>query len=142
MALGFFVFERATTPFDNIQNSISERFSTHETLDNRQQYQHVGAGEESKTLAGTLYPQFTGGELSLYALEKMMKAGEDYILINGSGMVLGRYIIKNISNTHSSFNSAGKARKIEFTLALTRTDNNKTTLDQLTSAFNQVPDIF
>lgn len=134
MALGMFIFERKTALPDSVQNSLSERFSTHNGLDNRPTYQHTGTGEDTKTITGTLYPAFTGGELSLFLLEKMMRSGEDFILLNGQGMILGRFIITSLSNNQTFFMGNGKAKKIEFTITLKRTDNNKTTLDATTDS--------
>lgn len=134
MALGLFVFNRITALPDSIQNTLNQRYSAHETLDSRQKYQYIGTGEQTKVISGVLYPEFTGGALTLFALEKMMKKGESHILINAMGLVQGMYIIESISNTHTLLTKYGIPLKIEFTLNLKRTDDDKTTLDQATEA--------
>ncbi len=138
MALGLFIFERRTTPHQSIAKNKKERFSAHNNLNSRPTYQHIGTGEDALTISGVLYPEFTGGELSLYLLEKMMRTGDEHVLIDFQSMFKGTYIIEGITENYSHFFADGKARKIEFTLTLKRTDNNRSTVDTLSNYISDV----
>ncbi|EEG5496582.1 phage tail protein, partial [Salmonella enterica] len=88
----------------------------------------LGEGETSIQLAGTLYPAITGGHISLLAVELMADEGRAWPLIEGTGKILGMYIIDKVSTTHAEFFSDGAARKIDFTLSLKRVDESLTAM--------------
>ncbi|WP_253276694.1 phage tail protein [Yersinia bercovieri] len=81
-------------------------------------YQYIGPGEDKITLGGTLYPEVTGGDVSLAALRTMAYTGKAYPLIEGTGGIYGMFVITGISETRTEFFKDGKARKIEFSLSL------------------------
>ncbi len=138
MALGLFIFEQRTTPHQSITENKKERFSTHNNLNSRPTYQHIGTGEDTLSISGVLYPEFTGGRLSLYLLEKMMRTGGEHVLVDFRGVFKGTYIIEGLTETRTHFFVDGQARKIEFTLALKRTDNNRSTADTLSNYIGDV----
>ncbi len=90
----------------------------------RPAYQFLGEGETSRTLSGTLYPEITGGRLSLQAIELMADEGRAWPLIDGTGMIHGMYVIDKVTHNHTELFSDGAARKIEFTLSLKRVDES------------------
>ena len=67
-----------------------------------------------------MYPPSHGGSLHLTLMRVSAGMGMALPLIDGSGMVWGRWIIESISDTKSVFLSDGAARKIEFTMSLKR----------------------
>lgn len=75
-------------------------------------------------LGGLLYPEITGGNLSLGAVSTMAYAGLAWPLIDGVGSIYGMYAIKGLQETHQEFDRYGKAKKIEFTLTLQRVDED------------------
>ena len=52
----------------------------------------------------------------------MAEEGRAWPLLDGTGMIYGMYVINSVSDTGSVFFSDGTARKIDFTLTLTRVD--------------------
>ncbi|MGX2009432.1 phage tail protein, partial [Enterobacter asburiae] len=50
--------------------------------------------------------------------------GRAWPLLDGTGTIYGMYVINNISETGSMFFADGTARKIDFTLTLTRVDES------------------
>jgi len=129
LSLGLFVFEINSTAFQQLQHATAQRWSTNNRVGSRPNYQYLGPGEESITLEGTLYPQFTGGLSDLSMLKQMAASGKAYLLISGNGRIHGLWFIESISETHTQFLDNGQPRKIGFTLTMKRTDDDR--VDQL-----------
>ena len=116
LALGMFVFELRTLPYQSMQHSKDYRWVSNDRVGKPPAYQFLGEGENSIQLAGTLYPAITGGWISLKAVEVMANEGRAWPLIEGTGNILGMYIVDKVSTTRTEFFSDGAARKIDFTL--------------------------
>ncbi|WP_240355303.1 phage tail tape measure protein [Pectobacterium brasiliense] len=86
--------------------------------------QFLGVEEEKITLSGELLPEITGGTLSLLMLETMADQGRAWPLIEGSGTIYGMFVVNSISQTKTDFFTDGRARRIEFTITLTRMDSS------------------
>ncbi|VEA15276.1 phage late control gene D [Salmonella enterica subsp. enterica] len=128
LALGMFVFELRTLPYQSMQHSKDYRWASNDRVGKPPAYQFLGEGETAIQLAGTLYPAITGGHISLLAVELMADEGRAWPLIEGTGKILGMYIIDKVSTTHAEFFSDGAARKIDFTLSLKRVDESLTAM--------------
>lgn len=128
MALGMFIFVMRTAPYQELQHQMSWRHTTNSRVGQRPATQFLGVGEETITLSGTLYPELTGGTLSLLALEWMADSGKSWPLIEGTGMIYGMFVITELSRTRSYFTPNGHAQKIEFSMTLQRVDASLTEL--------------
>ncbi len=124
LALGLFVFMRQTLPFQSMQRDAEYRWPSNARVGKRDAFQFLGVGEEKITLSGELYPELTGGHLSLTALRLMAEGGKAWPLLSGAGMIYGMFVINSISDTGTVFFSDGSPRKISFTLTLTRVDES------------------
>ena len=124
MALGFFVFSLYTVPYQQLQRQLAWRHPANSRIGARPTRQFIGRGEETITLSGVLYPELTGGKLSLEMLEAMADEGKAWPLIEGTGLVYGLYVIEEQASTHSEFFPDGAPRKIEFSLKLARVDDD------------------
>lgn len=124
LALGLFVFMRQTLPFQTMQRDAEYRWPSNSRIGKRDAFQFLGPGEESITLAGVLYPELTGGKLTLTTLRLMAEEGRAWPLLDGNGLIYGMYVINSVSDTGSVFFSDGTPRKIDFTLKLTRVDES------------------
>lgn len=125
MALGLFVFALGTVPYQQLQRQTQWRHPSSSRIGRRPARQFVGPGDDTITLSGTLYPEITGGKISLALLRTMADTGKAWPLIEGSGTVYGLYVIEDIGETGSLFFPDGSARKIEFTIKLTRVDDDR-----------------
>lgn len=125
MSLGFFVFMRQSVPYQERSREMSWNHPTNNVVGKLPRTQFTGKSSETISLSGTLLPEFTGGRLSLLALELMAERGKAYPLIDGATfMVLGWFVIESISETSSQFFGDGTPRKIDFSLNLKRTDDS------------------
>ncbi|ECT9434736.1 phage tail protein [Salmonella enterica] len=126
--LGLFVFVLQSAPYQQLQQDISWRHVTNSRVGLRPATQFLGVEDESITLSGELYPELTGGTLSLIALQWMADSGKAWPLIEGTGIIYGMFVITSLSRTRTFFSPNGYANKIEFTLTLKRVDANLTEL--------------
>lgn len=133
MALGLFVFGLKTVPYQQLQRQLSWRHPSVSRIGKRPARQFVGPGDETITLSGVLYPEVTGGKISLAMIETMAEEGKAWPLIEGTGLFYGLFVIEEISRTDAIFFPDGSARKIEFSLKLTRVDDEKNMVGQLSS---------
>lgn len=124
MIYGMFVFQLSTLPHQQIQQSRNWRHVKNERINRSASWQYIGAGDDTITLSGLLYPEITGGEVSLTALTTQAYAGRPWPLIDGVGQIYGMYVITVLNTTRSELDRYGKARKIEFTVTFQRVNED------------------
>lgn len=124
MALGLFVFMLDTIPYQKLQQKVGWRYPNNSRIGARPAYQFLGADEETITLSGTLLPELTGGDTALTLLKLMADQGKAWPLIEGTGGFYGFFVIESLDTVRQDFFSDGKARQIEFTITLKRTDES------------------
>ncbi|WP_136067103.1 phage tail protein [Modicisalibacter radicis] len=128
MALGMFVFEARSVPYQQLQRSTEWRHASQSRVGDRPAYQFVGPGADTITLSGTLLPEFTGGRLDLDEIRDMADQGKAWPLVEGTGKQYGLWVIPRVQETSSTFFRDGAAAKIEFTLSLEHVDDERTDL--------------
>lgn len=124
MTLGLFVFGLNSVPYQQLQRSSRWRHPSNSRVGRRPARQFTGPGDDTIKLSGLLYPEITGGKVSLSMLRYMAETGKAWPLIEGTGDHYGLFVIEEISETSSIFFADGAARKIEFDLQLTRVDDD------------------
>ena len=124
LTLGLFVFQLQTVPYQSLQRDVDYRWPANNRVGLRPLPQFLGVNEEKITLSGVLMPEITGGKLSLLALNLMADEGKAWPLLEGSGTIYGMFVVNSVSETHTEHFSNGAARRIEFTLMLTRVDES------------------
>lgn len=134
MILGLFPFGMKTTPYQQLQKQMSWRHPSTSRVGKRPARQFVGPGDSTITPSGVLYPEITGGKISLMALELMADTGKAWPLIEGTGLYYGLYVIEELSQTDSVFFPDGAPRKIEFSMKLTRVDDEPNMLGQISNS--------
>lgn len=124
LTLGLFVFQLQTLPYQSLQQSLDYRWPSNSRVGQRPTYQFLGAGEDKVTLSGVLLPEITGGALSMLTLKTMAEQGKAWPLIGGDGAIYGMYVVASMTQTQSVFFADGSARRIEFSMTLTRVDES------------------
>lgn len=124
LTLGMFVFMRQSLPYQSLQRSADYQWPSNSRVGKRDAFQFLGPGDDKITLTGDLYPEMTGGRLSMLALYAMADEGRAWPLISGTGTIYGMFVITNVSETGTVFFADGSPRKISFTLSLTRVDDS------------------
>lgn len=124
LALGLFVFMRQTLPYQTMQRDSTFRWPSNARMGKRNAFQYTGPENDTITISGELFPEITGGTLSLSAVRLMAEQGKAWPLIEGTGMIYGMFVINSVSETGTLFYPDGSPRKINFTLKLTRVDES------------------
>lgn len=128
LALGLFVFMRQTLPYQTMQRDSTFRWPSNARMGKRNAFQYTGPENDTITISGELFPEITGGTLSLSAVRLMAEQGKAWPLIEGTGMIYGMFVINSVSETGALFYPDGSPRKINFTLKLTRVDESLKTM--------------
>ncbi|ENZ3206147.1 phage tail protein [Salmonella enterica] len=124
MVYGMFVFELKTLPHQQLQQNKTWRHVKNERINRSASWQYIGAGDDQITLSGVLYPEITGGEVSLSVLTTQAYTGRPWPLIDGVGQIYGMYVITGLKTTRSELDRYGKAKKIEFSISFQRCDED------------------
>lgn len=122
MCYGLFVFSLKTIPFQTMKEDKDWNYASNSRVNKRAALQFTGNGNDVITLSGTLYPEITGGKLSLALLERMSDLGTAWPLIEGSGIPLGFFVMTSLKKTKTELLDNGSPRKIDFTIMLKKVD--------------------
>ena len=128
LALGMFVFSLHTAAYQEMQRQTDWRHPSTNRVGAQPARQFLGRGEDAITLPGVLLPELAGTVLSLDALRTMADTGKAWSLVEGSGRVLGLWVIEKITETRTLFFPDGAARRIEFSIELKRIDDGRVDL--------------
>ncbi|MCY1408159.1 Phage P2 GpU [compost metagenome] len=128
LALGMFIFSLHTAAYQEMQRQTDWRHPSTSRVGAQPARQFLGRGEDAITLPGVLLPELAGTVLSLDALRTMADTGKAWSLVEGSGRVLGLWVIEKITETRTLFFPDGAARRIEFSIELKRIDDGRVDL--------------
>lgn len=103
LALGLFVFMRQTLPYQTMQRDSTFRWPSNARMGKRNAFQYTGPENDTITISGELFPEITGGTLSLSAVRLMAEQGKAWPLIDGTGMIYGMFVINSVSETGTLF---------------------------------------
>ena len=144
MILGDFIFglRETGTPYQQLQRSTQQRWSSHDRVGRRAAQQNLGPGDDDITLPGVIAPEICGNlaPLGLTYLRKMMAEGKPHLLIECSvggliGDVMGKWIITGVDETKKEL-LGNLPRKIEFNLKLRKVDEDESLLGQVINALD------
>lgn len=125
MSLEQFVFSLTTVAHQELQRQTQWRHAKNSRVNARPGTQYVGPGEDTITLTGAVLPELGHSLEYLEELRSMGDRGQGYVLVDGAGYVYGTYVIENLSTTASYIRANGVPRKVQFSLSLSRTDDNR-----------------
>jgi len=128
MSLGMFVFSLHTLAYQELQRQTDWRHPTTSRVGANPARQFVGKGEDAITMPGILLPELAGSAMSLDALRMMADTGKAWPLVEGTGRILGVWVIESITETRTLFFRDGAARRIEFSISLKRIDDGRVDL--------------
>lgn len=125
LSLGMFVFSLSTLAYQELQRQTNWRHASNSRVGTSPAMQFVGRGEDTITLPGIILPELAGSVLSLDALRLMANTGKAWPMVEGTGRIYGLWVIESLSETKTVFFRDGTPRRIEFTLTLKRTDDDR-----------------
>ncbi|AMW79759.1 oxidoreductase [Acinetobacter sp. TGL-Y2] len=126
MSLGQFLFKIDTLSFTEIQRQRAWTYAENEVATGRAKKQYTGVGSDTVTLPGLIYEEYGfGRRYAIDELASMASTGQGFVLMDGSGYLYGVYVIDNIDETKSYLLDNGVPRKVDFTIKLSRTDDER-----------------
>ena len=125
LSLGMFVFSLSTLAYQALQRQTNWRHASNSRVGAPPALQFVGRGDDTITLPGIILPELAGSVLSLDALRLMANTGKAWPMVEGTGRIYGLWVIESLSETKTVFFKDGTPRRIEFTLTLKRTDDDR-----------------
>lgn len=125
LSLGMFVFSLSTLAYQELQRQTNWRHASNSRVGAPPALQFVGRGDDTVTLPGIILPELAGSVLSLDALRLMANTGKAWPMVEGTGRIYGLWVIESLSETKTVFFRDGTPRRIEFTLTLKRTDDDR-----------------
>lgn len=114
MKLGDFVFSMDTVNPDSYNNNVGWNWQEQSLIDEYPQLQFTSYQAQTKTINGKIYPNFKG---SLWQIEQLIAyadTAEPLTLVDGSGRILGDWVITSVNYTEDSLDRDGNARRIGF----------------------------
>lgn len=125
MVYGMFVFSLSTAAYQDFRRQTQWRNSSLSRIGKRPAIQFLGPGTDKITLAGKLYPEFTGGQTNLDQLRAMGEQGAAWPLIEGTGRMYGLYTMDSMDESSARHFRDGAASHITFSLSLSRIDDDR-----------------
>lgn len=129
LALGLFVFGMSTADYNKLRHKIGWRHASNSRVGARPSSQFVGPDAETIELNGTLLPEITGNLSSLDTLRYMASTGQSWLLLDGTGSLLGTYAIEDIGHDRQHLFQDGAPRQVDFDMRLRRVDHDS--VDQI-----------
>ena len=118
LQLGQYVFSLDTAAYQRLKRSYPYTWQPQARTGREPAQQYTGPGAQQITLNGTMYPLFRGGLGQIDALKQEADQGKPLMLVDGTGMIWGRWCIQEITETRTLFHRDGTLMKIEFILQL------------------------
>lgn len=118
LQLGGFQFSLNTAAYQELRRRTEHRWPAQERFGKMPALQYTGPGSDSITLTGTIFTEYRGGTAQLNALRSLAAAGKPQNLIDGTGKLLGKFVVESVEEGQSVFAGQGQPRKQEFTLQL------------------------
>lgn len=126
MCLGQFPFTTDTLTFTEIQRQRSWQYADNAVAKGRKKRQYIGSGDETISLPGLIYQEHGfGNRFAIDDLAAMADTGQGFVLVDGSGYLYGVFTIDSIDETKQILLFNGVPRKIDFTIKLTRVDDDR-----------------
>lgn len=125
MILGAYRFCIGNAAYQSLSRASEYKWEEQKRLLGEPAMQFMGAGAETITLEGVVYPQFKGGLRQVSLMRAEAGFGIPLMLISGNGMAFGRWCITNVNETQNFFLKDGTARKIAFSLTLKKYGEEK-----------------
>lgn len=124
MKLGAFTFSVNTAAYDEFSRTSAFRWQGQERYGQFPAQQYTGPGEDTITLSGDIYPNYAGGLGQLNAMRFEAGKGMPLFLVDGRGFIWGKWVIKSVHESQTTFFADGVPRKQSFSLELTRYGND------------------
>ncbi|MFD2177735.1 phage tail protein [Veronia pacifica] len=118
LMLGRYRFSLDTAAYEGKSRETRYRWGEQARLVERPALQFIGPGEDKLDIDGIIYPYYRGGLGQLETLRREAGRGEPLLLVEGTGKVLGRWVIDVVRENQRTFAKDGTPAAIRFSLTL------------------------
>lgn len=118
MMLGPYMFSVATATPEKLTHSASYDWPSQDRVGARPLLQWTGIGSENISINGVIYPAYKGGLGQMAALREMAGMGKRWLLVDGRGVVYGKYVLRQVEESGTVYDANGMPRRIDFGLTL------------------------
>lgn len=120
LGLGPFRFRVTRHAYEELARRCGGEWVSQGRIGRRPASQFVHTAESEITITATIYPELTGGLAQVDAMAEAAEAGTVMMMVDGTGRVLGRWYISEITDTASFLMADGTPRKVEVEITLGR----------------------
>ncbi len=125
LLLGDYRFSVDTAAYQSKSRSTSFRWGKQQRLTTQPALQFIGPGDDTISIQGVILPHYKGSLGQVESMRNTAEKGEALLLIEGSGKVLGHWVIETITENQDTFFKDGTPRRINFTLELRKDEDPK-----------------
>lgn len=118
LQIGRVQFKPRGPAYESLRHSARFEWPAAARFGRRDALQFTGEGEETVEVQGTIYTDYFGGFDAIKRLRAMARIPQ--MVVSGAGDVFGRWCILEVANVQTYSDAAGRPRKVEFTLQLSR----------------------
>jgi uncharacterized protein len=123
LQLGPLQFSIAPMNAHELSRTASTDFAKKEVVGRRKIYEHMGEGDDERTIKGKLFPFKTGGLGALELMHQIRESGAPQLLVRGDGMVMGWFVITKIIEEHKFLSVDGVGQQIDVAVSIERADS-------------------
>lgn len=118
LQLGSFQFGISTAAYQELNRRSGYRWASQDLYGKEPALQFTGPESQTIALTGTIYTEYRGGNGQLATMRSLAAGGRPLNLVEGSGRMLGRWVIESVEEKQTVFADAGMPRKQEFSVQL------------------------
>jgi len=118
IALGAFRFGVSGGDYQTLVRSAEYRWQQVDRIGRQPAAQFGGAGVQTMTLEGTIYPHFKGGLRQVELMRLQAGLGLPLMMVDGLGWVWDRWVITRVEETKTYLMADGAPRRIDFMVEL------------------------
>jgi phage protein U len=128
--LGPFMFSRDTAAPTTLRRSTEFGWASQDRFAKGPALQYTGPGADTFDLDGTIYPHYAGGLGQVQAMRELAGLGLPQLLVDGRGVVYGKWAILRVEETGTVLAPNGTPRKVAFKVSLQRYLDDTTSADK------------
>jgi uncharacterized protein len=123
LQVGPLQFSIAPMNAHEITREADTDYAKKEVVGRRKIYEHVGEGDDKRTIQGKLFPLKTGGAGALQLLHTMRETGSPQYCMRGDGYAMGWFVIVKVHEVHRHLSPDGVGQEVDVTITLERADS-------------------
>lgn len=123
MILGFYPFMVDTLAYEELTETVSFEWAEQKRIGSYPAMHYTGQNARVRQLRGKLCPPFTGTHANIYRMHAMGELTMPLMLIAGSGLVFGRWVIESVEDVGRYHTTLGAPRLTEWNVRIKKYDD-------------------